>query len=95
MRRIANVHIIGASRWQRDHEIGIRVMRVKRVGEVINIIVQRQELAFRIRELQHGIQRGIQSARRDFGNNCRIGLTGELKYIPIPGLTNAPVDYDR
>ena len=82
-RRIAEVNIIGPVRGQLDHEVRIRVVGVDARGWVFEVIVEGQQPAGRVGELEHRIERGIEPPGVDLDGDQVARTAGELKDVPI------------
>ena len=95
MLRVAEVDVVGPVRGQRGGEVGIRVVRVQPRALVLMVVVEGQLLAGGVGQLEHGIQRRVQPAGIDFGDDGVAGAAFETEHVPVARLINAPVDDDR
>jgi D-arabinose 1-dehydrogenase-like Zn-dependent alcohol dehydrogenase len=70
------MNIISAVRGQTECQAGIRVVRNDPGFEVFAVIVEGHEVAGRVGDLDHRVQRRLQPARQNFSNHGVIGFAG-------------------
>ena len=62
---------------------------------VLVVVIEGELLAGGVGQLEHGIQRRVQPAGIDFGDDGVAGAALEAEHVPVARLVNAPVDDDR
>ena len=70
------------------------MVRVQARSQVFAIVVEREQLAGGVGELEHRIQGGIEPARLDFRDHHVVRFSGELEHGPVPRLVHASVKDD-
>ena len=71
------------------------MVRVQARALVLVIVVEGQLPAGGVGQLEHGIQRRIEPAGIDFGDDLLAGAAFETEHVPVARLIDAPVDDDR